>query len=430
MSVSETNNLVERNASVTQALVDHHATNLVGDFRRLLTLQQPVANGATTMITLDGCPTAANAQTAMGARHGQGSFAYLLTNVSGNAGHGCSLQATYAAYGRPSAVTITAGTSEQPLEALLFYDHGVQHRTARPPRPLQIFARPTQDLTVYNDAVQQLALSDLPPSACPGHNNIVQVVAHQDDDLLFMNPDLLHSIQQGDCIRTVYLTAGDAGNSNYYWLGRERGAEAAYASLTGLPDEWTNQTVKLGTREFATIVTSTSNPGISLLFLHLPDGGSGGGFGSTGNESISRLISRADASIKTVDGQSSYSYGQLVLALEKIFDAYRPTEVRTQLTYDFGAMYTDHSDHKSAGQLAATAFMAFRTDNPTAKLAYYTGYPIRQLEPNVTGDDLYAKEQAFFAYSGYDPFVCGTASLCASRGDYGDYLSRQYRTDP
>ena len=43
----------------------------------------------------------------------------------------------------------------------------------------------------------------------------MQIVAHEDDDLLFMNPDLEHAIDAGSCVRTIYVTAGDAGTHTF-----------------------------------------------------------------------------------------------------------------------------------------------------------------------------------------------------------------------
>ncbi len=48
------------------------------------------------------------------------------------------------------------------------------------------------------------------------------VVAHQDDSLLFLSPDLLHDIQAGDCVTTVYVTAGDGGGCGYLAGARKR----------------------------------------------------------------------------------------------------------------------------------------------------------------------------------------------------------------
>src|SRR5690606_16737162 len=45
---------------------------------------------------------------------------------------------------------------------------------------------------------------------------ILSFVAHPDDDLLFMNPDQDDAIRQGQCVYTVYLTAGDRGDGMAY----------------------------------------------------------------------------------------------------------------------------------------------------------------------------------------------------------------------
>jgi hypothetical protein len=39
----------------------------------------------------------------------------------------------------------------------------------------------------------------------------MNIVAHEDDDILFLSPDLVHDIRHGRCVRTVFVTAGDAG---------------------------------------------------------------------------------------------------------------------------------------------------------------------------------------------------------------------------
>lgn len=64
-------------------------------------------------------------------------------------------------------------------------------------------------------------LDQSPPTPCIGNTTVMNIVAHQDDDLLFMSPALLNNIQAKHCIRTVYLTAGDAGSDPAYWLNRE-----------------------------------------------------------------------------------------------------------------------------------------------------------------------------------------------------------------
>lgn len=40
--------------------------------------------------------------------------------------------------------------------------------------------------------------------------SVLHIIAHQDDDLYFMNPDLIRSLRDGDQVTTVVVTAGRA----------------------------------------------------------------------------------------------------------------------------------------------------------------------------------------------------------------------------
>src|SRR4051794_9535498 len=51
----------------------------------------------------------------------------------------------------------------------------------------------------------------------------LNIVAHEDDDLLFMNPDIQNDLAAGSCMTTVFLTAGDGGYGTAYWHERELG---------------------------------------------------------------------------------------------------------------------------------------------------------------------------------------------------------------
>src|SRR5690349_15438 len=73
----------------------------------------------------------------------------------------------------------------------------------------------------------------------------LNIVAHEDDDLLFMSPDLPASIRRGNTVETVYLTAGDADAGEAYWRGREDGIRAAYARMAGVEDRWNQSTVRI-----------------------------------------------------------------------------------------------------------------------------------------------------------------------------------------
>jgi hypothetical protein len=73
----------------------------------------------------------------------------------------------------------------------------------------------------------------------------LNIVAHQDDDILFMNPDILNSVVMGHRQVTVYITAGNIGLADAdfglgpdpeYPLAREEGAIAGYSKLLQLAD--------------------------------------------------------------------------------------------------------------------------------------------------------------------------------------------------
>ena len=74
----------------------------------------------------------------------------------------------------------------------------------------------------------------------------LNIVAHQDDDILFMNPDILNSVVAGNRQVTVYITAGNIGLADatacppgdpQYPIARENGAIAGYLKLLELADK-------------------------------------------------------------------------------------------------------------------------------------------------------------------------------------------------
>jgi len=69
-----------------------------------------------------------------------------------------------------------------------------------------------------------------PPSRTPVDVNIV---AHQDDDILFINPDILNSVVAGHRQVTVFITSGSYYDPCYA-LDREAGAIAGYQKLLQL----------------------------------------------------------------------------------------------------------------------------------------------------------------------------------------------------
>src|SRR4029079_10422235 len=83
-----------------------------------------------------------------------------------------------------------------------------------------------------SDIAQALTTGKHPPCA-PNVASCVDMyfVAHQDDNLLFMNPDIATSIQSGNHVITVHLTSGSAGDGQAVLIAREHGILNAYAFM-------------------------------------------------------------------------------------------------------------------------------------------------------------------------------------------------------
>jgi LmbE family N-acetylglucosaminyl deacetylase len=259
----------------------------------------------------------------------------------------------------------------------------------------------------------------------------MNIVAHQDDDLLFMNPDLLNELEAGDCVRTIYVTAGDAGSSKSYWLSREQGSEAAYASMLGIKGIWIQRIVELSNHEFISVANPQGNTKVSLIFMRLPDGNlKGNGFSDSHFESLAKLEAGQISTMNAIDGQSTYTLNQLSSALTTLMHLYQPAEIHTQSNY-VSATFPDHSDHMAVGRLVQGSYNRYETeqyDNVVIiPLMFYTGYPIHGFPANVSGANLAAKEAAFLSYAKFDSGVCQSISKCLQTPTYEAYLTRQYQ---
>lgn len=407
-----------RNLSVAQALKAHPVDVLVGDYWRVVPTRQASGNKL-KVLPLVTCtePRQILSSTNWQPDLKKHSFSYLLSLDKSLSDYPrCSLDQILAAYGRPNASTVIAGSLTKPKELLLFYDRG-----AHPPAPNQ--ATPPKTTTIL-----PVSLDELPMPNCPGLT-VMNVVAHEDDDLLFLNPDLLHDIKEGHCVRTVYVTAGDSGSNEFYWLHREQGSEAAYSKMLDKDDIWIQRSVQLGDHQFITVVNPRGNSKVSLIFMHLPDGNiHGEGFSGTGYQNLAKLQSNQIPVIHSVDKQSSYTLDQINSALESLMRYYQPAEIRTQA--NFSNNVKDHSDHAAVGRLTKTAHAKYEQVNfenlVNIPLRFYIGYPIGHMPENVFGEDRAAKEAAFFRYSNFDGATCDNIEKC-NKGPYGLYLTREYQ---
>lgn len=196
----------------------------------------------------------------------------------------------------------------------------------------------------------------------------MQVVAHPDDDLLFMNPDLSGAIRAGDAATTVVLTAaeGHAGQTDGhsvhgYVTERRDGLHAAYAEMAGEADRWKVETVAVGRIKVEVhVLDGRSN--VRLAFLSIPDGHDK----RQGTNSAEKL--QADhASRKCVHNFTPkgsryahcYTHKDVVKVLTTLMHRYSPTLVRAQDTVPDGRYTADHTDHVATAKFADEAARAY-----------------------------------------------------------------------
>lgn len=275
------------------------------------------------------------------------------------------------------------------------------------------------------------AASQAEPSLtqCNGVKDLV-FVAHMDDDLLFMNPDISATIGAQGCLKTVYLTASDRGEGEGYMLGRERGVQAAYAYIARTPNHWTESIDTIGSRRLAQF-TLNGDPRVTLLQIRIKDPWLGEGWGSL------TPLSRTES----VPGQISESLGphiehytraDLVTMIAAIIQENQPTTIRYMddtITIAYTALCwrcvgNDHPDHIASARLVRDAMNV--AGGHYARTGYLN-YPSQERETNLTPDETRHKTNTFLEYARNDYRSCADPSQCKGpAGPEASWVSRIY----
>ncbi|WP_420325898.1 PIG-L family deacetylase [Mameliella sp.] len=313
--------------------------------------------------------------------------------------------------------TFSAQIDSDGVMSILKDDHPLAQMQAEVPVRLPV-ADLTDAATGLDPSVIDLTVEPLSP-ADPGGD--MAIVAHADDDLLFMNPTIAETIAAGDPMTTVYLTAGDAGQGADYWEAREAGAKAAYAQMAGSgPDSWVDETVTLDVGGEAWEVQSSylaDAPQVRLYFLRTPDGIDGAGTQAYGFGSLERLAEGQLAEVTTVDGAVTYTSDELTEVLGAIMTRHAPQEVMLQ----DDTSEIEHSDHVHATEFAKAALELYGQD---VGVTLYTGYESWAGEENLTPDETALVISVFETYASFDPAV--TDENGDLREPYTDWVLREY----
>ncbi|WP_274915977.1 PIG-L family deacetylase [Streptomyces sp. WZ-12] len=289
-------------------------------------------------------------------------------------------------------------------------------------------------------------------------SRVMQVLAHPDDDLYFMNPEVQQTIGANAQIVSVYLNCGETGGVNKvpgqprpkpdlaaYAGSRRQGLRQAYALMaTGNPEApWRMEALALPDGTLIEVNTLDGHAGIQLVFLgvrqhSLPQYGRKRGLPHLWADPTmvtSTLVSTASP----VRTSHQITRAGLIDALVHLLNRYRPTLVRTldpdpdmqvhdarhRLHHDQPG-YSDHPDHTAAALFTYAALA--RYEGPGGgrlhAVTAYRGYYNERWPDNLPTQLIRAKAQVLNAYGG-TPGSCGFPAGC---GDYDVGQNRSYRT--
>ncbi|MGW7193270.1 PIG-L family deacetylase, partial [Streptomyces sp. NPDC054838] len=291
---------------------------------------------------------------------------------------------------------------------------------------------------------QHPAAPVIPASTTAG--SVVQIVAHPDDDLFFMNPDLSRTLTAGIPVTTVYLTSGEADGRNeaaggaakdpqqpadraHYAEARQNGIRCAYAQMaTGdRTSAWQRTVIPTVGGGHAEVDVLLAHPQINLVWLQLREAR------STTAETPESLRGLWNGEIPALEAQLAsgtpvkepftYTKDQVVQVISGVLTKYRPTTIRMQdptpglekLT----GKYTDHQDHMYGARFVQAGYAAYArqiSDRPhfTVQnyLGYHTGSLPHALDPQTAETKIgYLKTYAWMDHENY----CDSVAGCGDR---------------
>ncbi|MFH9492515.1 PIG-L family deacetylase [Streptomyces halstedii] len=282
---------------------------------------------------------------------------------------------------------------------------------------------------------------------------LMQILAHPDDDLYFMNPDTQQAVDAGTPLVCVYLTAGEADGLNKvpgaphpapdkagYSSARHQGLRQAYATLLGLEKftPWDVSVAELAGNHLAEVNTLTDGlRRVELVFLNTAMHTTRHRLG------LPSLWQDRHLSLRTVVAEGSplrrpgaYTYDGLLDVLVGLLDNHRPTLVHTldpdpDIQHSTEAArradseqrgYSDHADHTAAASFAWAALIRWvaRTtagggEVPAFAVTAYRGYYNRHWPKNLPPGVVAEKAAHLVPYGGSPDWDCGNPSGC---GDY------------
>ncbi|MET9363027.1 PIG-L family deacetylase [Streptomyces sp. NPDC006632] len=284
--------------------------------------------------------------------------------------------------------------------------------------------------------------------ATPRKPLLLQILAHPDDDLYFMNPDTQHTLDSGVPLVSVYITGGEANGDNRvvsdttprvydkaaYSSARHQGLRQAYATLLGLDKytPWEKSVAELrGGHRAEVNRLQHRGRSVELVFLntamHTPLGGRMGLPSLWEDHHLRLPVVIAEGSPLT--RAEAYTYDDLLDVLEGLLAAYSPTLVQTldpdpdiqhsspqNRAHDSEQPgYSDHADHTAAASFAWAAMIRHAERGNAFLATAYRAYYNRHWPKNLPAGVLAEKAAHLVPYGGDKGWECGNPGGC---GDY------------
>ncbi|WP_199440062.1 PIG-L family deacetylase [Umezawaea beigongshangensis] len=239
---------------------------------------------------------------------------------------------------------------------------------------------------------------------------VLTVVAHQDDDLIFINPQVSDGVRRRVPTRTVFVTAGEYNGNDttreIYAAQRREGVCAAYAAITGGRGPWLRTA-----RTFAGVRVEVSvrpaTPNVELVFLCLPDGGD-----DLQLDALTRLRADPKHTARTIvmprpaPVQQSHTYTAETLraVLLAIVRDFAPTTVHVQDCDPDPQLPGDHADHIATAHFAREVVEELYAPRARTRplLVQHRDYATEGCEENLTSAVVAEKQSLFETYAAHD----------------------------
>lgn len=257
-----------------------------------------------------------------------------------------------------------------------------------------------------------------PGANCHGAS-LVSVVAHMDDDLLFIDPAIDEWLAKGGCVTTIFLNGGSSGAGFDYVLKREAASRKAYERIMGSATAWTTTVLDIDSTKIIS-TQPTSKPELKLIFLRIPGGHVRGGDVPLANLfNLNGSVSSWPYTDSATGPKNLYTKHSLTSTLTTLIELLGATSVYT-LNPDT-VPYVEHPDHIYSARFTREALRGVQRNIP---VTYHETYPSAASPMNVSPAAVQRKRDISATYFYYE----GTESVNSAFSEAtwnGNWIARR-----